>query len=76
MVVMIRRTASCPWLAERLESRLLYDQSAYESDCQLLPLAPGQRYRDYLMREYGGERCRVWRPPDRHSGSFASEAIS
>ncbi len=55
---------------------LLYDESAYESDWQWLPLARGQLYRDYLMREYGGERCRVWRPPDRHSGGFASEAIS
>ena len=34
---------------------LLYDESAYESDWQWLPLARGQRYRDYLMREYGGE---------------------
>ena len=33
---------------------LLYDESAYESDWQWLPLARGQRYRDYLMREYGG----------------------
>ena len=54
---------------------LLYDESAYESDWQWLPLARGQRYRDYLMREYATE-SRVWRPPDRHSGSFASEAMS
>ena len=53
---------------------LLYDESAYESDWQWLPLARGQRYRDYLMRAIR-RRCRVW-PPDRHSGSFASEAMS
>jgi hypothetical protein len=29
---------------------LLYDESAYESDWQWLPLARRQRYRDYLMR--------------------------
>ena len=29
---------------------LLYDESGYESDWQWLPLARGQRYRDYLMR--------------------------
>ena len=35
---------------------LLYDESAYESDWQWLPLARGQRYREYLMREICGER--------------------
>ena len=42
---------------------LLCDESGYESDWQWLPLARGQRYRDYLMREYATE-SRVWRPPD------------
>ena len=51
---------------------LLYDESGYESGWQWLPLARGQRYRDYLMNM----ARRVWRPPDRHSGSFASEAMS
>ena len=45
---------------------LLYDESAYESDWQWLPLARRQRYRDYLMRVIWGERClAAARPPTR-----------
>ena len=54
---------------------LLYDESAYESDWQWLPLARGQRYRDYLMREYGGELESGGRPTT-DSREFASEAMS
>ena len=42
----------CAGVAVGKPRALLYDESAYESDWQWLPLARRQRYRDYLMREY------------------------
>ena len=47
---------------------LLYDESAYESDWQWLPLARRQRYRDYLMRVIWGERCESGGRPTTDSG--------